>query len=165
MSLLTPLLINKSDLAELGIKGGLETKLLSSVSDPAARLKKSATGSKIITAKTTWMKFDAAPPGVIPAETYKTPADLYVYENAMAIVDSGNPQQPGLINIGELVRVGDVWKLTIIPHPLEANAELVPGIVMFHAAGAGATRGYALFNAGCFREDSRTRGKGARAAA
>ena len=138
VSLLTPLLITKADLAELGIKGPLETKLLASVSDPAARLKKSATGSKVINAKTTWMKFDAAPPGVIPAETYKTPADLYVYENAMAIVDSGNPQQPGLINLGELVRIGDVWKLTIIPHPLDANAELAPGIVMFHAAGAGA---------------------------
>ena len=43
-----------------------------------------------------------------------------------------------MINLGELVRIGDVWKLTIIPHPLDANAELAPGIVMFHAAGAGA---------------------------
>lgn len=136
-TLLAPLLVNKNDLKELGIKGPLEAKLLASVADPAARLRKNISGSKIIHAKTTWLRFDASPPGVIPADSYKTPADLYVYENVMAIVESGNPQQPGLVSLGELIRIGDVWKMTMIPQPLEGNLELAAGIVMFHIVGAG----------------------------
>lgn len=132
-SLLAPLLITKDDLKELGIKGALETKVLGSVGDAAAKLKKNAAGSKIISPKTNWMRFDAAAPSVIPADQLKTPADLVVYENAMAIVDFGNPTNPGLVQIGELVRIGDVWKLTGIPQPLEGNQiEITPGLVMFH---------------------------------
>ncbi len=138
-SLLAPLLINKNDLKELGIKGPLEAKLLASVSDPAAKLRKNVTGSKIIHAKTVWLRFDASPPGVIPADSYKTDSDLYVYENVMAIVESGNPQQPGLVNVGELIRIGDVWKMTMLPQPLEGTQELAAGLVMFHALGAGSS--------------------------
>lgn len=138
-SLLAPLLITKEDLHSLGIKGPLEAKVLASVSDPAGKLRKAVSGSKVIHAKTTWLRFDASPPGIIPADAYKTPADLYAYENVMAIVDAGNPQQPGLVKIGELVRVGDVWKMTELPQPLEGNQlELNPGVVMFHALGASA---------------------------
>ena len=47
----------------------------------------------------------------------------------MAIVDSSG--KPGLVQIGELVRVGDVWKLTQIPQPIEGNnATMAGGILM-----------------------------------
>lgn len=134
-SLLTPLLVNKNDLKALGLKGALADKLLESVADPAARLKKSVAESKVIHAKTTWMQFDASPPGAVPADRYKTPADLYVYENVMAIVDTGNPQQSGLVSVGELVKVGDVWKLTTLPVPMEGNLQLPLGPIMFHDLG------------------------------
>lgn len=136
-SLLAPLLLTKADLGELGIKGTLEAKLLASVADPAAKLRKNVTGSKLIHAKTAWLRFDASPPGVIPADSYKTPSDLFVYENVMAIVDTGKPQQPGLVSVGELVRVGEVWKMTMLPQPLEGNLELTAGPIMFHIVGTG----------------------------
>jgi peroxiredoxin len=135
---LAPLLITKADLKEMGIKGPLEAKLLAAVADPAGRLRKNVSGSKIINPKTTWMRFDAASPGVIPADSYSTAGDLHVYENVMAIVDSGNPQQPGLVIVGELVRVGDVWKMTMIPQPMEGTQELAPGAIMFHGQGSSA---------------------------
>lgn len=142
-SLLAPLLVTKQDLEKLGIKGALETKLLESVSDPAGKLRKAVSGSKIIHAKTTWLRFDVpSPPGVpsvVPADMYKTPGDLHVYENVMAIVDSGNPQQPGLVKIGELVRIDDVWKMTELPAPLEGSQfDVTPGIIMFQGQGAAA---------------------------
>ncbi|MGE5194782.1 MAG: redoxin domain-containing protein, partial [Deltaproteobacteria bacterium] len=38
---------------------------------------------------------------------------------------------PGLIHVGELIRVGDVWKMTSLPVPLEGNAiQLAPGLVL-----------------------------------
>lgn len=143
VALLTPLLINKNDLKGLGIKGPLAEKLLASVADPAVKLKNSVSDSKVIHAKTVWMQFDASPPGAVPADRYKTPADLFVYENVMAIVDSGNPQQSGLVSVGELLRVGDVWKLTTFPQPMEGNRELPLGPIMFHDQGAVAGDGAA----------------------
>jgi thiol-disulfide isomerase/thioredoxin len=130
-SLLAPLLVSRDDLKQLGIKGPLEAKLLTSVGDPGAKLKKAVTGSKIIQARTTWLRFDAAPPGAVPADTNKTTSDLIVYENVMAIVDYGNPMNPGLVHVGELIKVGDAWKMTGLPMPMEGNSiELVPGLVL-----------------------------------
>jgi len=130
-SLLAPLLVSKDDLKHLGIKGALEGKLLAAVADPAAKLKKAIAGSKIIQPRTVWVRFDSAPPGAIPADTNKTATDLVVYENVMAIVDYGNPMAPGLVHIGELIRVGDVWKMTGLPVPMEGTSvEIMPGLVL-----------------------------------
>ena len=130
-SLLTPLLITKDDLKHLGIKGNLETKLLAAVADPAGKLRKAVASTKIIHARTTWLRSDAAPPAVVPAESIKAGGDVFVYENVMAVVDFGNPMNPGLVHVGELIRVGDVWKMTSVPVPMEGTAfQLEPGLVM-----------------------------------
>ena len=113
-SLLAPLLITKDDLKRLGIQGNLETKLLAAVADPAAKLRKAVASSKIIHARTTYQRFDASPLAVIPGESIKAAGDITVYENVMAFVDFGNPMTPGLVYVGELIRMGDVWKLTSI---------------------------------------------------
>jgi tetratricopeptide (TPR) repeat protein len=137
VSLMTPLLINKEDLKYLGIKGSLEERMLASVSDPAGKLRKAVSGSKMINANSSWARFDATPTApkshaelVVPAESIKATRDVVVYENVMGIVDTGNPMAPGLVMIGELVKVGDAWKMTTLPVPLEGNVQIEPGIVM-----------------------------------
>jgi hypothetical protein len=130
-TLLIPLLVTKADLRQLGIKGPLEAKLLASVADPRAKIEKAVAKSKIIQPGSTWIRFDAAPPAAVPADTNKTSDDLVVYENVMAIVDYGNPMAPGLVHIGELIRVGEVWKMTSLPLPMEGSSvELAPGLVL-----------------------------------
>jgi len=130
-SLLTPLLVTKDDLKRLGIHGNLEAKLIAAVADPAAKLKKAVANSKIITPRSTWLRFDASPPAVVPGESIKAVADVTVYENVMAIVDYGNPMNPGLVHVGELIRMGDVWKMTSLPIPMEGTSfQLEPGLVM-----------------------------------
>src|SRR5262245_48277125 len=137
--LLAPLLVTKEDLKQLGIKGTLEAKLLASVADPAAKLKKAVAGSKIIQPKSTWLRFDAAPPAAVPADGKHTTSDLVVYENVMAIVDYGNASSPGLVHVGELIRMGEVWKMTSLPVPLEGNAiQLAPGLVLSEPLAGGA---------------------------
>lgn len=146
-TLLAPLLVTQPDLAGLGIEKAMQTKILESVSDPAGKLKKAATGSKMIGPKTQWMRFDGSAPSVIPADQLGTPKDVFVYENVMAIVDVEG--QPGLIQVGELVRVGDVWKMTSLPAPLEGNQVTIsqagllmePALVAGSAAGAVADAG------------------------
>ena len=130
-SLLAPLLVTKDDLKLLGIQGILESKLLAAVADPAAKLRKAVATSKIILPRTTWLRFDATPPAVVPGESIKAAGDVTVYENVMAIVDFGNPMNPGLVHVGELIRIGDVWKMTSLPVPMEGTAvQLEPGLVM-----------------------------------
>ena len=134
-AMLTPVLITKQDLRDLGISGDLETKLLEAASDPAAKLRKYATGSKLITPKTTWMRFDNSNPSIIPADQLKLAADLMVYENGMAVVDTGatagGQPVPGVVLLGELVRVGDAWKLTMVPQPMDGPAQITEaGLIM-----------------------------------
>ncbi|MFN8855385.1 MAG: redoxin domain-containing protein [Planctomycetaceae bacterium] len=134
--LLAPLLINAEDIQSLGLKGPLEEALLKSVEGAPAKLAKVARGSKVITPRTAWRRFDSSGPGVIPADTHRSRGDLFVTENAMAFVDYGDAKKQGIVVLGELIRVNDTWKLTGIPTPAdpEGNVELPSGIVMFESA-------------------------------
>lgn len=122
-SLLTPLLVTKEDLKSLKIDDTLSAKILDAVSEPSAKLKKIVAASKMIGPKTAWLRFDGAAPSVIPADQLGVPNDLFVYENVMAIVDTG--AEPGLVQIGELVKIGDIWKMTSLPQPLEGKSMVV----------------------------------------
>jgi len=141
---LRPLLISSSDLTALGISGDVAKKLLDNVSDPAAKMRKITQGSKVITPRSRWMRFDSAMPGIVPADQFGTKSDLLVYENVMAIVETGS--DPGLVQIGEMIRVNDVWKLTRLPQPLdstgggvlEAGVFMQPAIVSAPAGAAAA---------------------------
>ncbi len=120
---LQTVLVDENDLRELGIEAELAKRLKASVSDPAAQIRKILSDSKALTAQTKWMRFDGASPGLIPADSGKAKGDLHVYENAMAIIE--NSGDILLLQFGEMVRIGDVWKLTQIPRPVEANSTQV----------------------------------------
>lgn len=127
---LQALLIDDEDIRTLGIAKDVAQKLRGSVASPGEKLRKVLSGSKVITASTQWMRFDSSGPGLIHASEGKAKQDITVYENAMAIVETDG--ETGLLELGELVRVGDVWKLTQIPRPLEGNSiqVTVGGILM-----------------------------------
>lgn len=125
--ILQPLLITKADLTVFGLPEATSVKLLERISDPAAKLRKAASDSKMIHPRATWMRFDSAMPSLIPADQISAKSDLLIYEHVMAIVETG--AQPGLVQIGEMIRVGDGWKLTRIPQPIEGNQiEVAAGI-------------------------------------
>jgi peroxiredoxin len=115
VALLQTVLINRQDTRALGITSKLEKSLLASVADPAGRLAK----IPALAAGTRWVRFDCAQPGLIPSDEGKATNDLEVYENALAIIDVGG--KSGLVQIGELVKVGQSWKLTSIPVPLAGD--------------------------------------------
>ena len=117
---LSALLVNADDLKSLGLKKTISSKILEAVADPAKKMRAAMTGSKTLTTKTRWMRFDSLMPSTIPADEDVNNTDLTVYENAMAIVETGG--KSGLLQIGEMVLVGKTWKLTQIPHPLEGNS-------------------------------------------
>jgi thiol-disulfide isomerase/thioredoxin len=141
VAMLQRVLVTVDDLDKLGVDAELKKKLLDAVADPAAKLRKGLVGGKVVNAKTSWLRFDATTPSVIPAESGRASSDLVVYENSMAIVQNG--QETALVQIGEVVRVGDVWKLTSIPQPLVGNnIAMAVGLLMQDGvSGSGGTPG------------------------
>lgn len=133
VALLSTILLSGDDLKGLGINEDLTKQLLDSVAKPAEQMRAATSGSKVLTPETNWMRFDSSSPGLIPADEGKASKDLLVYENAMAIVQHG--EQTGLVQIGEMLRVGDVWKLTQIPKPLEGDTiQITPGGILMQPA-------------------------------
>lgn len=126
--LLQTVLVTQEDLASIGVADTYAAKLLAAVAEPGRKMQAIQSDSKILNEHTTFTRADNLTPAAIPAEKGKARDDLFLYENAMAIVDSAG--KPGLVQIGELVRVGDVWKLTQVPQPIEGNATMAGGILM-----------------------------------
>jgi thiol-disulfide isomerase/thioredoxin len=124
---LTSVLLSEADIRELGIEQRVADELLESVKSAPEQLEKVRRGSKVITPQTKWIRFDTSMlmPGVIPAEAGKADADLHVYENVMALVETAG--ETGFVLVGEMVRVGDAWKLTRVPLPLEGDSAQIPG--------------------------------------
>ncbi|MBI1345631.1 redoxin domain-containing protein [bacterium] len=117
-ALLQSLMITEAELRALGVNAGLAAKLVASATAAPGEVRSIVSQSKVLSPKSKWMRFDAQMPGIIPADEGKANGDLLVYENAMVVVEPG----PALIQIGEMIRVGDVWKLTKAPTPIEGES-------------------------------------------
>ena len=125
---LEALMISAEDLRSLGVDKQFSIKLLESAADGVKKSREVVAKSKVLSPHSKWIKFDAAMPSLIPADDGKATSDLYVYENAMAIVETG--RESGLVQIGEMVRVGEVWKLTQAPLPIEGDKVISAGILV-----------------------------------
>lgn len=124
---LATVLISEADIKKLGIDQRLADELRESVKAPAEQLQTVRSGSQVITPDAKWIRFDTSMlmPGVVPAEAGKADEDLHVYENVMALVETAG--ETGFVLVGEMVRVGDTWKLTRVPLPIEGDAAQIPG--------------------------------------
>lgn len=128
-------LINADDLEKLKVEESVAKALLANVNSPAQKLRDALSKSKSLSPRARWMRFDVASamPSLIPADEGKAGVDLILYENAMAIIETeaAAPKNSLLVQIGELIKVGDVWKLTQIPLPIEGNqVQLAAGVLM-----------------------------------
>jgi thiol-disulfide isomerase/thioredoxin len=122
---LAAVLVTAEDLEQAGVAGPVAGKVLEGVKNPEARLRSILAGSKVMKPTTRWSRFDTsmAMPNLVPVEPELTSRDLQVYENVIAMVD--NAGKSDFVQIGEMLRVGDAWKLTRIPQPLEGDAPQV----------------------------------------
>ena len=118
---LRAVMLTEDEIRALGIQGEPATKLQQSIQSASNRFKQVVQGSKSLTPRTQWLRFDCSMlmPNLIPAEPGKVKNDLLVYENVMAIVDTAG--ENGFVTVGEMVKVGDAWKLTQVPTPLEGD--------------------------------------------
>lgn len=136
------LMLTAADVQQLKIDRELADKLLANTGNVAQKLQSVLSKSRVIKPSTQWIRFDSSMlmPSLIPSEDGKAANDLYVYENVMALVDTDG--QSGFVQIGEMVRVGDVWKLTRVPQPLEGETlEITEGGLLMQPSLASLTVG------------------------
>ncbi len=118
---LSLVVINKADIAALGIEPEFANKILANVTNLPAIMKAKLEQSKTVNEKTKWLRFDSSMlmPYSIPADEGKAKQDLFVYENVMAIIETDG--KTGFMQMGEVIKLGDTWKLTQIPTPIEGD--------------------------------------------
>lgn len=126
--LLSTLLIDAQDMKALGLNRDIARQLANDLANPGKKMQEVLSKTRTIVPGTKWVRFDSSllMPNLVPRESGKADRDVLIYENVMAIVDTGGKN--GFVQIGEMVLVGDVWKLTSIPQPIEGeNAQVVAG--------------------------------------
>lgn len=69
---------------------------------------------QLVTDKTTWVDFGGTRPGIVPAGTAGSTADLVAYENVVTMIDSAGKN--GQLLVGTVVKVGDNWRLIDAPN-------------------------------------------------
>ena len=117
------LLLTPAELKTLG----LSDEKSKSVSDKLAKANAAFTellkSQKHITPKTNWVHFAATSPGVVPAGTAGSTADLTVYENTLAMVETEGKHSQ--LIVGTLIKVGEVWRAIDAPQIAgDGNPEL-----------------------------------------
>ena len=134
----TRLLLTPAELRSLGLGKQRAGAVAEKLGKAADGFKTMAAQQKTVGPDAAWLQFSANRPGVIPAGTDQSTKDLRVYENVMAIVDSGGKHSQ--VQIGTLVQVGDAWRLIDLPQPVaEGQADASSSGFFFQASIA--TRG------------------------
>lgn len=135
---LAAVLIDPADVKSLKLAENVGSQLLQKVSDAGAKMREAAS-SDVIKRTTQWIRFDSSMlmPNLVPSDPSKGEEDLLIYGNVMAIVETDG--ETGFVQIGEMVRVGETWKLTQIPRPLDGNQlEVADGGILLQPPLAGA---------------------------
>jgi len=132
------LVVTAEELRSLGLGSEKAGQLAEKISGLEAKFAALATRQKEVTGTTEWVQFGGNRPGVVPAGTDGSTKDFRVYENVVAIVQTGN--QHGQVLIGTLIEVGDVWRVIELPRPLsEAAGGLAASGFFFQSSTAPST--------------------------
>lgn len=120
-ALLETIMATPAELSALGVPKGVVDRQAAEIAGLAggfAAVRKGLTGWD---AQTVWMRFDGTMPHVIPADAGLT-ADLIQYENAFVFAGpatgQADPTKFAYLQVPEVVRIGETWKLVGTPKPI-----------------------------------------------
>ncbi len=141
------LVLTPAELKELSLGAKKAEELAKKLRDVVPQFKELAAKQKAVTSASRWVQFSASRPGIVPAGTEGSSRDLRVYENVLAVVQTGDKH--GQVMVGTLIRVDNLWRLIDVPQPVaEGEADLANDGFFFRtplasqpntpAAGAGA---------------------------
>jgi peroxiredoxin len=113
-------LLSSQELQSLGLGKAKSEAVAAKIVKAAIDFGTMADAQKSITPESKWMQFSGSRPGIVPAGTDGSTRDIEVYENVVAIVQSGNKNIQ--VQIGTLVHVGGTWK-TIDPPSINGEGQ------------------------------------------
>lgn len=118
-------LLTAAELKDLGQGEDRAKELANMIKAAPADFKKLAASQKVLGAKTNWLHFGGSRPGIVPAGSDGASKDILVYENVVAMVESDGKSIQ--LQIGTLVRVGQVWRVIAAPQLVEDGQPEVAG--------------------------------------
>ena len=107
------LVLTQDELRSLGLGEAKATELAQKTNGAVAKFKAMAGQQKSITSETKWLQFSGSQPGIIAAGSEGSTKDIEVYENVLAIVQTGS--EHAQVQIGTLVHVGSAWRVIDAP--------------------------------------------------
>ncbi len=126
------LLLTPEELRNLQLGDGQGKQLAKKIADSAAGFEELFKRPDIVSRDSHWVNFGGTRPGVVPAGTDGAQRDLVVYENAVAVVETGGTHSQVLI--GTLVQTGNVWRLIDLPKTMaDSQASSTPDGFFFLA--------------------------------
>jgi thiol-disulfide isomerase/thioredoxin len=131
----TRLALTAEELRGLGLGETKVAQITEKLSHLSAEFTKLLSQQKVVTSSTRWLQFSVAQPGIVPAGTDGSTADVLVYENASAFVETDGKH--GQVQIGTLIKVGDAWRVVNVPQVVQEGQELAATGFFFQAANAG----------------------------
>ncbi|MES2793271.1 MAG: redoxin domain-containing protein [Planctomycetota bacterium] len=129
--LLSTLVLSSDEITRLGFKAELADGIRKNLSNLGGQMEK-LSSVKMLSSKAKWLQFQGTLPSTIPFDQAGSREDILTHQNAMTLIE--NEGQTGLIQLGTLIRVGDTWKLTRMPQPLEGNSVQVAEDGLFSPA-------------------------------
>ena len=127
------LALTPEELKSLGLGKERAKEVAEKIARLATDFNALAARQKTVTPNTKWVQFSGTTPGMVPTGTDDSSKDLRVYENVVAIVQSGKTH--GQVQIGTLVQVGEVWRVIDLPQTApDGQAELAASGFFFQAS-------------------------------
>jgi thiol-disulfide isomerase/thioredoxin len=122
-------MLTEADVKELGLSEKSAARVSAEIEKSKEAIKSLA---EQLTADTKWTRFDGHTPMAIAAADVGAAKDLMLYHNGTIAVEVAG--KPTWLRAPEVVRIGDVWKLTTMPTPIddkkaiESAGVLVPAL-------------------------------------
>jgi thiol-disulfide isomerase/thioredoxin len=113
-------LLSADELQSLGLGKAKSEAVAAKLAKAKSDFRALADRQRIVTPDSKWLQFSGSRPGVVPAGTEESTRDVEVYENVVAIVQTGDKNTQ--VQIGTLVRVGNTWK-TIDPPVISGEGQ------------------------------------------
>lgn len=130
------LALTAAEAKSLGLPEEKAAQLAEKLSNLSAEFKKLLSEKTGIGSSSKWVQFSAGMPGRVPAGLDGPAADFLIYENAVALVETGGKHTQ--LQLGTLVCVGDTWRIIDCPKPIGEGSGETAAIVPFFRSATGA---------------------------
>jgi thiol-disulfide isomerase/thioredoxin len=116
---LQALMVTEDDLKAMGTPAGELARIAGLQKQAAAKFQATCAKLSNVNETTKWLHVETGAPSRLPADTTGMKRDVLMYYRAMIVCETGN--KADMIQFGEIVQVGDAWKL--IDAPLAGDQE------------------------------------------